>query len=113
MLIGILRHYAWEFFPYSQLGMASKGLGGLATLWLLWLVRVRFKSKAMLAFLLWWAWEEFQVSVCSAWYIYSPWPVPQGVPICSAKTGVDLGAVSLVILSLIICAYITLMGEEK
>ena len=113
LLIGTIRHFAWRFVPYGDMGMVSKGLAALSILWLLVIVRRQFKTKMMALVLLWWAWEETQVAVCSFWYVYAPWPVPQGMPICSAKAGIDLGALSLFVLSVILCAYITLMGDKS
>ena len=93
LLIGAARHYLWPHFPPELQGMASKGLGAVAILVLLAVVWFKSdRSKAMGLILLWWAWEETQVAMCSVAYMFSPWAVEPGQGICHALTGLDLGA---------------------
>ena len=51
--------------------------------------------------LLWWAWEELQVILCSAWFIFDPWPIDPGQAMCSAKLGFDLGALGVLIVAVL------------
>lgn len=100
LAVGALRHYGWAHVPDQLAGIASKGLGGFAILVLLltvWLQSSR--SRALGAVLLWWAYEETQVVVCSAMYSFSPWPVEPGQAICSARAGIELGAFGIMIVA--------------
>lgn len=95
---GALRHYLWARFPDDLQGMASKGLGALAILFLLAVVLGSSKApKALVLVIAWWAWEECQVVLCSIAYMIEPWNVPPGVGICSAKTGLDIGALGILV----------------
>jgi hypothetical protein len=95
LLIGAARHYGWDMFPVEHKGLASKGLGGLAILSLIWVVYSLAHSKILLPVALWWSWEELQVSLCSFAYMRAPWPVEQGQSICSAAVGLDIGAAGI------------------
>lgn len=55
----------------------------------------------LLAVLLWWAWEELQVILCSVWFIFDPWPIELGQAMCSAKLGFDLGAFGILIVAVL------------
>ena len=106
LLIGAARHYLWPHFPVAMQGMASKGLGAMAILVLLAVVWFKSdRSKSLTAILLWWAWEETQVAMCSVAYMHSPWTVEPGQAICHALTGLDLGAFG--ILCVAVLAYRT------
>lgn len=106
LLIGAARHYLWPHFPIPMQGMASKGLGAMAILVLLAVVWFKSgRSKSLTAILLWWAWEETQVAMCSVAYMHSPWAVEPGQAICHALTGLDLGAFG--ILCVAVLAYRT------
>lgn len=64
--------------------------------------RVATHKRAPLAgVLLWWAWEELQVVLCSVWFIFSPWPVEPGQAMCSAKAGFDIGALGILIVAVL------------
>ena len=96
LLISMVRHYGWDWFDDGDKGMASKGLGGVALLASAWLVYALAPHRIVLAVAIFWSWQEWQVVMCSFSYIYSPWPVAPGQAICSAVTGFDLGAASLI-----------------
>ena len=102
LLIGAARHYLWPHFPPELQGMASKGLGAVAILVLLAVVWFKSdRSKALGLILLWWAWEETQVAMCSVAYMFSPWSVEPGQGICHALTGLDLGALGVLFVAVL------------
>ena len=111
LAVGALRHYGWGMFPPEFAGMASKALGAVAILYLLW----RLYSPAWWPLFAWWAWEEMQVVVCSAWYAVEPWTVAPGQAICSAKLGIDLGAFGIVAVAFLLahCQGFQLRGRGK
>ena len=53
-----------------------------------------------------WAAHEAMVVVCSAWWMFEPWSVPVGQPMCSVRAGFDLGAVGIFAV-LCVCIWIT------
>jgi len=64
--------------------------------------RVATRKQVPLAgILLWWAWEELQVMLCSVWFIFDPWPVEPGQAMCSARAGFDIGALGVLIVALL------------
>lgn len=75
-------------------GMASKGLGACAILALLCMVYRNHKRAWPV--LLWWAWEELQVALCSVAWMLGPWTVEPGQGICQARMGFDIGAAGLI-----------------
>lgn len=98
LTVGALRHYLWPAFPAELQGMASKGLGGVAALGLILAVwHLSDKTKELGYVLLWWAWEESQVLLCSIAYMAKPWEVRPGLGICSARLDFDIGAIGIVI----------------
>ena len=92
----MVRHYVWDKFPPELQGEAWKLASALCILGLLALV---WNAK-------WWpvfavfAFEELQVAICSAWYMVEPWHVPDGMAVCSAKAGIDLGAFGVMFVAL-------------
>lgn len=90
-LLLMVRHYLWDKVPYELQGSVWKLCSAVCILGLL----------AYLYVPRWWpvfgvfAFEESQVVICSAWYIADPWPVPDGMGVCSAKSGIDLGALGV------------------
>ena len=101
LMIAALRHYGWDVFPVEMKGMASKGLGGVAVLSLIWVNFYLLREPLFLPLVAWWSFEELQVIVCSAWYMVEPWAVPEGAAICSAKAGIDLGAFGILAVALL------------
>ena len=99
LLLGTARNYAWLAFPDDLRGMASKGLGSIATLMLLGIVLHAKPSKAVFYVVSWYAFMELQTVICSVWYLFEPWVVPVGQPICSAKVGFDLGAIGILVVA--------------
>ncbi len=92
------RHYLYDAWPPELLGLASKALGALALLTLVWLVySLAPRSSALTAVALWWSVEEVQVALCSFAYMRWPWPVAVGQSICSARLDFDLGAIGIVV----------------
>jgi hypothetical protein len=101
LLVGACRHYLWPHFPAELQGMASKGLGAAAVLYLLAVVWRLAPSRPLAWVLLWWAWEELQVLICSAAYMVEPWHVEVGEGICSARFGFDIGAAGIMFVALL------------
>jgi hypothetical protein len=99
-LLLMVRHYVWDKFPPELQGEAWKLTSALCILGLLALV---WQAR-------WWpvfavfAFEELQVAICSAWYMVEPWHVPEGMATCSAKAGIDLGAVGVMFVALAVFA---------
>lgn len=99
----MIRHYVWDKVPPEMQGSAWKLTSALCVLGLLALL---WQAK-------WWplfavfAFEELQVAVCSAWYMLSPWHVPDGMATCSAKAGIDLGAFGVMFVAAIVWRFKT------
>ena len=98
-----LRHYAWRWVPAEHAGDASKALGAAAALVLLWLLSGYRKPGDTLAFwaLALYATHEASAALCASWYIVAPWPIAVGQAMCSAKIGFDLGALGLLLVSIL------------
>jgi hypothetical protein len=45
--------------------------------------------------LFWWSFEAIQTVICSLAYAVSPWTVPVGQSICSARLDFDMGALGI------------------
>jgi len=101
LLLGFSRHYGWWLADPALQGMVAKGTGALMILFMLVFVWSYQKSTMFTLVAVWLAFEESQTAVCSAWYVYEPWTVPQGIGICSAKAGIDFGAIGLIIVSVL------------
>lgn len=100
LLVGTCRHYGWYAFPIDLAAVASKGIGGLAMLVLIWTVYALSEGgRLLLAVAAWWSFEEAQVALCSVAWMVEPWYVPQGQPMCSARAGFDIGAISVVLVA--------------
>jgi len=98
LLVLAARHYGYDFWPAELRGLASKALGALSLLTLVWLVvSLTPRSPVVTAIALWWSVEEAQVALCSFAYMLKPWPVAVGQSICSARLDLDLGAIGLVV----------------
>lgn len=92
------RHYLYDAWPPELRGLASKALGALSILTLVWLViSLTPRWPALTGIALWWSVEEVQVALCSFAYMVRPWPVAVGQSICSARLDLDLGAIGIVV----------------
>lgn len=99
LLVMAARHYLYDLWPPELRGLASKALGALSLLTLVWLVHsLAPRSSVLTAIALWWSVEEVQVALCSFAYMVKPWPVPVGQSICSARLDLDLGAIGIVVI---------------
>ena len=103
LAIMALRHYAWRWAPAEHAGLASKALGSVAALVLLWLLACQLRPADKLAAwaLVLYAAHEASAVLCSTWFIFSPWPILQGQAMCSAKIGFDLGALGLLLVAVL------------
>lgn len=99
LLVGAARHFGWLLAEPELRGIASKGLGAAAILALLCVVIYTRRSLPILAVCAWWIVEEVQVILCSVLWAIEPWPVPVGAAMCSARAGLDLGAISIVVVA--------------
>ena len=98
LVVMAARHYLYDLWPPELRGLASKALGALAILSMIWLaVWLAPRSLPVTLVALWWSIEEVQVALCSFAYMLKPWPVATGQSICSARLDLDLGAVGIVI----------------
>lgn len=115
LLVMGARHYLYDAWPPELRGLASKALGALALLSLVWLVvSLVPRSTAVTLVALWWSIEEVQVALCSFAYMVRPWPVPVGHSICSARLDLDLGAVGIVVIFwLALYVYRSLYGRPS
>jgi len=113
LLVMGARHYLYDAWPPELRGLASKALGALALLSMVWLVvSLVPRSTPVTLVALWWSIEEVQVALCSFAYMVRPWPVPVGHSICSARLDLDLGAVGIVVIFwLAIYVYRSLYGR--
>lgn len=99
LLVMGARHYLYDAWPPELRGLASKALGALALLSMVWLVvSLVPRSTPVTLVALWWSIEEVQVALCSFAYMVRPWPVHVGHSICSARLDLDLGAVGIVVI---------------
>lgn len=100
LLVAAVRHFGWGLVPVEMMGAAFKAGGGLAIITLIAVVFLSCKrSWPLSAVLAWWAYEEAQVTLCGLAWMVEPWPVPPGQAICSARAGVDFGALSLLVVA--------------
>ena len=101
LLIGAWRHFGWALFDVPVRALVSKASGAAAIACLLLIVWRIAGTRWMAPILLWWAWEELQVVLCSTWFIFDPWPVPAGQAMCSARVGFDIGAAGVLIVAVL------------
>lgn len=91
----VVRHYGWDLAPPHLAGVASKMLGALECLALLALIAHAYRHTAVWLVCCYGAWEHAQRAICSAFYMQRPWPLEPGEPMCSAATGIEIGAFGL------------------
>jgi len=113
LAVGFLRHYGWDVFPEEHQGAASKGLGGVAMAYLIFLVAGMARDRWVWLVSAWWIWENLQVAICSFWFIASPWHIEPGQAMCSAKLGFDLGAVGMLIVAVMMWRLQGLVGRKE
>jgi hypothetical protein len=101
LLIGAWRHFGWALFDGSTRALVSKASGALAICCLLLILWRECGTKPVLPIMLWWAWEELQVMLCSTWFMFDPWPVEPGQAMCSAKLGFDIGALGILAVAIL------------
>ncbi len=91
----VTRHYAWDIAPPELAGVASKMLGALESLALLAVIAYAYRHTAVWFVCCYGAWEHAQTAICSWAYLLQPWPVQPGEPMCTAATGIEIGAFGL------------------
>ena len=77
LVIMALRHYGWRWVPVEHAGLASKALGSVAALVLLWLLSGYRRPGDEIArwALILYASHEASAVLCATWFIFSPWPI--------------------------------------
>lgn len=114
LLVGTCRHYGWHVFPDDLAAVASKGIGGLAMLALIWSVYALSEGgRLLLAVAAWWSIEEAQVVLCSLAWMAEPWHVPKGQAMCSARAGFDIGALSVILVAALAVAVSSYSRHNK
>lgn len=100
LALATLRGYGWDVLPTAWKGSASKAMGGLALLAMIWIVHDLLRPSLLVAVAASvWSVGELQVVIGSIWYMLDPWLVPEGASILSAKAGLDLGATGIVLIA--------------
>jgi hypothetical protein len=93
LLVGVLRHYGWEWVkPEWQAQVWN--ISGAAII-LACLTGAAWKWKPLLPVAVWWIAEEAQVIICSTLFMIRPWKVNPGEAQCSALIGLDLSAIGI------------------
>ena len=114
LVIMALRHYGWRWVPVEHAGLASKALGSVAALVLLWLLSGYRRPGDEIArwALILYAVHEASAVLCATWFIFSPWPILQGQAMCSAKIGFDLGALGLLVVAVLASRCMTQLRSD-
>jgi len=102
LALGALRHYGWQFADDGLRGEAWKACSAACILGLAWMHYLERPSQYMAAVIAWLAFEELQVLICAAWWAADPWPVPDGCAVCSARAGIDIGAIGILLVALLV-----------
>ena len=113
LAVGVMRHYGYLAAEPEDMGIVSKGLGGLALLALVPFAWKAYPSRAMAFVLAWWSFEALQIALCSAAYWVKPWEVLPGQSICSARFGMDLGALGIMAVGAILWWIVRVSNTQK
>jgi hypothetical protein len=100
--VGVARHYGYLLAEPQDIGIVSKGLGGLALLAIIPFAWKAYPGRLMALVLAWWSFEALQITLCSFAYWVKAWEVQPGQSICSARFGMDLGALGIMLAALIL-----------
>lgn len=114
LFVGVSRNYGWLLVDPAQMGVASKGLGSLAAIALLYLVWKLLPTMSLVLGMVigWYAFEESQTAICSAMYLIEPWHVEAGQSMCSARIGFDIGTVGIFVVGLIVMYLVNQDGKK-
>ena len=109
LLLGVFRHEVWGLTSHGALFWNLCGSIVIA----IFVLREWRRSPGLPVALvcIWWLYEETLVSVCSAYRIIDWWPVAPGEEQCSARFSFKFGALSLVLLGLLI--YKVIQSEHR
>jgi len=100
LVLATFRGYGWDLVPDAMKGLASKAGGAIALLAMIWIAHALVRPSLLVAVAASvWSVGEIQEAACSIWYIFSPWEVPLGKSICSARLDLDLGAAGIVLIA--------------
>jgi hypothetical protein len=100
LLVGTARHYGYALAPPDAQADVWNIAGALTIIALLWSMRRGLSPMAGLI-ALWFAAEELLVAGCSAAWLVQPWAVMPGDEQCSAKIGLKIGALSLIVVAIL------------
>lgn len=96
LLVCLVRHYGWAVVDPAIAGIVSKTLGAIAAICLVVLIACLVKPRGILLLVItWYMFEELQIAVCGSLYMYMPWEVAKGQPLCSSLAGFDFGSVGI------------------
>lgn len=104
LLVGLSRHFLWPLATVELRGVASKGLGAAAAVFLICAAVFMWRSWFVAAAGAWYAFEELQTVVACVWYMVEPWHIPAGSAMASSKAGFDIGAVTVAVACFIACS---------
>ena len=93
LLLFAARHYGYPHLPYAWWGEAFAAAGSVCIIALVLLLRPWWPLGA------WIVGEELLVAGCSVWWIVDPWDMTGQEEQCSARVGLKIGAVGLVLLA--------------
>lgn len=99
LAIEAIRHYGYYWAEGMDRAMVSKALGSAAMLAYVAGAYYLRPSRLLAWIGAWAAVEELQVIIGCAWYMLDPWPVPPGSDILSARSGLNIAALSIVAVS--------------
>jgi hypothetical protein len=93
---GVMRHYGYYLAPDEFRSQAWNVCAALIVTALVWRIAWRWKATVLVA--IWWTFEEVQVAVCSALWMWRQWVVKAGEDQCSALLGFDLSSIGLLMI---------------
>jgi hypothetical protein len=113
LAVGVVRHYGYTLAQPEDMGIVSKGLGGVALLATIPFAWKAYPGRLMALVLAWWAFEALQITLCSFAYWIKPWEVLPSQSICSARFGMDLGALGIMLAALILWRIVRVSNTKK
>lgn len=95
LLLGLVRHYSWEWVGTETQALAWNAAGSVVSMAAVWWVAQGYWSSSVAVVVAGWGIEEAQVFGCSVGRMFWQWQVLPGQEQCSAPLGIKLGAFSL------------------
>jgi hypothetical protein len=98
LAVGVCLHYGWTWFAPEIQALVWNAAGAAAMVALLvgvtW--RAGWPARGVAA---WWIAEECLVAGCSIGFIFWPWVIEPGQPMCQPLIGVDLGKIGIALVA--------------